>query len=649
MSSLKFVSLLCLGLLASSIAIAAETPKRLTLLHTNDWQSRYLGYGPNADYQPESQKDDGTIGGISRLASLIKQKRAALGQDNLLLLDGGDYSMGTLFHTIIRETGSELQLMQALGYDAITFGNHDFDFYPDGLAQSIRSAIKQVGHLPPIIASNLQFSQSDPRDDDLEALWNEGIIKPYVILHKAGLKIGVFGMLGYKATDVAANAKPLTFADPIETAKKMVKRLKQEQKVDLVILMSHGGILKDPSAELGWRGDDIDLINQVEGMDIIVGGHSHTPLKQPIVKDQRIVIQAGSEIRFLGELELTVSNGKIEKYQYQLQPINGSIIGDPKINQMIDGFKQQVTDLFLADKGYQFDQAMAAINKDLTRAYEDHALGNLVADAIKKATGVQIGLTTNGSIRDNLYYGKQGLQQVSDLFRVVPLGVGLADPEPGYDLLTFWVTAKEIKNLMEVLIIGSQLRGQSYFPRFSGIKVQYNTARLPFDQVMSIELGDEQKGYQPLDLSSDNQQLYSMATNSFIGSLMGLIEKISQGLLEINAKNQQGQPITQLKQALFDADPSQEGRQNLKEWASFFQYIENLPRLEPSELIDNRDQRPLVIQLDEKPRLIKIHSYNPINLFKNASYIMYLGSFILVLLVILLLWLARWVFAKRTR
>ncbi|MDQ7049418.1 MAG: metallophosphoesterase, partial [Enterobacterales bacterium] len=278
--------------------------------------------------------------------------------------------MGTLFHTIVRETGSELQLMQQLGYDAITFGNHDFDYYPDGLAQSIRSAIKQVGKLPPIIASNLEFSQSDSMDDDLQALWNEGVIKPYVVLRKAGLKIGVFGMLGYKASDVAANAKPLTFRDPIITAKKMVKLLKQQEKVDLVILMSHGGILADDSSPLGWRGDDIDLITQVKGIDIIVGGHSHTPLYQPINQQGRLVLQAGSEMRFIGELGFDVRQGQITDYHYQLHPINDSLAGDPKVIQMVEHFKQQVGDLYLHAKGYDFDQPLAQIAQDLSRTYD---------------------------------------------------------------------------------------------------------------------------------------------------------------------------------------------------------------------------------------------------------------------------------------
>jgi len=608
---------------------------QLTLLHTNDWQSRYLGYGPNSDYSPQSINDDKTIGGISRMASLINQRRSQLGKDNLLLLDGGDYSMGTLFHTIIRETGSELQLMQALGYDALTFGNHDFDFYPDGLAQSIRSAINKMGHLPPIIASNLQFSQSDSRDDDLQALWNEGVIKPYIVLNKAGLKIGVFGMLGYKAADVAANSKPLTFADPIETAQKMVKLLKKQEKVDLVILMSHGGILPDKSSSLGWRGDDVDLITQVKGIDIIVGGHSHTPLYQPINEHGRLVLQAGSEMRFIGELQFTVIDAKLDEYHYQLQPIDDHLVGDPKILQMVAGFKHQVTDLFLYDKGYQFDQPLAQIKKNLKRGYNDHALGNLVTDAIRYTTGADIGLTTNGSIRDNLYFGTNGIQQVSDLFRAIPLGVGLDDPEPGYDLLKFWISGKELKGLIEVLLVGYQMRGQSYFPRFSGMQVTYNTARVPFDQILAIELGDPIKGYQAIDLSDDTK-LYSMATNSFIGSLVGLIKKISHGLFEIIPKTEQGIAITQLQQALYDQDQTKDGVQNAKEWLSFFHYIQEMD----TAPVRSSKEKLVLIGKDNHLRLVKINSYNPINLFKNATYIMFGVSLILLFVVFLCIYLA---------
>ena len=117
----------------SNSALAGQ---RFTILHTNDWQSRVLGFGPNSEYTPDSVDDDKTIGGMARLATLIDQRRALASQKGpVLLLDGGDFSMGTLFHTVTQDTGMELQLLGAMGYDAAVVGNHEFDFKPKGFAQ----------------------------------------------------------------------------------------------------------------------------------------------------------------------------------------------------------------------------------------------------------------------------------------------------------------------------------------------------------------------------------------------------------------------------------------------------------------------------------------------------------------------------------
>ena len=171
-------SLLALVCFLTSLAsVAAE--RRFVVLHTNDWQSRLLGYGPNSDYSPDRLDNDPTVGGVARLATLLQQRRAAVQDEPVLTLDAGDFSMGTLFHTVAREEGGELRLLGALGYDATTLGNHEFDFRPAGLAQMIEAAA-HAGDAPevPILASNIHFSPHSPDDDALEALHRSGRIQP---------------------------------------------------------------------------------------------------------------------------------------------------------------------------------------------------------------------------------------------------------------------------------------------------------------------------------------------------------------------------------------------------------------------------------------------------------------------------------------
>lgn len=620
------------------ISIGLVNAEPLTILHTNDWQSRLLGFGPNADFTPESINDDKTKGGVSRLATLIEQRREAVGKENMLLLDGGDYSMGTLFNTIIRETGAELQLMSLLQYDAITFGNHEFDYRPDGLAQSIESALTAQGKLPPIVISNMVFSESDPADDQLQKLWQQGIIKPYIVLNRGKQKIGIFGLMGLDAADVAPNAAPLTFSNPVEAANKMVKLLKEKEQVDLVIVLSHGGVIQDDNQPLKWRGDDIDLLTQVPGIDIIVGGHSHTPLEKPITKNGRFVVQAGSESQYLGELSLDIQEKKIVTNNYQLHVIDDKIMGHDAFNKQIDQFKQQVTDLFLEQTGYQFDQELAQSYRHLSRKYDDHVIGNLVSDAMRIATQSDIALTASGSIRDEIYLGTKGIQRVSDLFRVVPLGVGVHNQEPGYDLMKVWVTGKEIKNVIEVMLLGYQQRGSSYFPRFSGFQVIYNTARLPFDQITQIKLGNELDGYSEIDISSDNKKLYSVAANSFVGSLSWLIGDLSYGLLDYNPKGETGKRLTDLKTAIYDSNIEKKGIQEIKEWKAFFTHLKTLPDSDQNGIVD--------LPSKSESRLIKIHSFSLSNLYHNATWIMYTGTFIFLLSAVLILLLIRKIYFK---
>ncbi len=617
-----------------SVLVAAE----LTILHTNDWQSRYLGFGPNSNFTPLTLNDDQTIGGVSRLASLINQRRDEIGKGKTLLLDAGDYSMGTLFHTIIRETGSELQLLSALQYDAITFGNHDFDFRPDGLAQSINSAISSGAKLPAIVISNMNFSQDDAADDALEQLWEKKIIQPYVVLTRGNKRIGIIGLLGLDAIDVAPNAKPLTFSDPIETANKMVAILRDEEKVDIIIALSHGGILADSDAPSGWLGDDLALLRNTAGIDIVVGGHTHTPLLKPIILNgkentDRIIVQAGSESRYLGELTVDTLENSVKLAKYQLHAIDDSTLGDIHIQKMIENFKEMVSQQFLSTSTFKFEQLLAETSKPLGRNYNEHILANLVTDSILKATKADIVLNTNGSIRADVHKGFGGMQWVSDLFRVVPLGVGVNNNKPGYDLIKVWVTGKDIKSCIEVMLLAYQVRGQSYYPRIAGFQVIYNPLRVPFDQITDIKIGDDEQGYSSIDLSSSNKKLYSMAANSFVGSFAWLIQDFSYGLLNVDFKDEQGNVIKDLNKAVYDNKPELPGVQEVKEWQAFLEYLVDLPDVTGNQLAD--------LPGSAKSRIIPNRSYNPVIIFQNATWIMTVATLLTIFISVIIFLLIR--------
>ena len=556
-------------------ANGATGSTKLVILHTNDIQSRLLGYGPNAEYSPLTTGDDATIGGFARLVTLVEERRAAARRAGaeVLLLDGGDITMGTLFHTVTRETGGELRLMALAGYDAAAVGNHEFDFHPDGLARMIRSALAKTKSVPPLLMSNLDFDPKDPRDDSLEALMKEGAVKRHLVLQRGKLRIGLFGLLGYDGFESTKTAAPLSFKDPIETAKKMVKLLREQEKVNVVIVCSHSGVRgKDGN----WTGEDVELA-AVPGIDVVVGGHSHTLVEKPRFVNGRVpVLQAGSELRALGELTLEVTGSSVKPGQYVLHKIDDRTKGDKRAIGLIDELKREVTRLVLSKHGLRFDQVIAETPRELTRRYDDHVLGNITADAIRIAARTDIGITTNGVIRDDVLVGKTGVQRISDIFRIAPLGVGETDGEPGNTLAKIYVNGKELKAILEVLSFAYVVKGNSYYPRLSGIRFYHNPLRVPLDRVYRAEIITGAGGPHPIDLK-DETRLYSVAATNYVMKFMSLIKKLSFGLRTVTPKNAQGQPVSEVKDMVIDADPKKPGIQELKEWAAIIAHVSSFP------------------------------------------------------------------------
>lgn len=206
----KWCVLFCLGAMFAVGAVspswaqgpngAAQKPANkkgaFTILHTNDLHGSFIGMGPASDYTPFTLKDDATRGGYARLAALIaRRKEARKDQAPVLVLDAGDYSMGTPFSAATRETGCELQLMSLMRYDATTLGNHEFDLGPEGLGKSIGVAARS-GRIPAVLASNSSFPGNDATLADLQRLVKDGVIRRHLVIERGGMRFGLFGVLG---------------------------------------------------------------------------------------------------------------------------------------------------------------------------------------------------------------------------------------------------------------------------------------------------------------------------------------------------------------------------------------------------------------------------------------------------------------------
>lgn len=580
-----------------------------TVLHTNDMHSALIGMSPSSDYTPFILNDDNTRGGYARLAALIAQRKEARKNDGpVLVLGAGDYSMGTAFGAASRETGGELQLMSVMGYDATTFGNHDFDLGPEGLGKSIEVA-KKAGRVPAIIASNTNVTGSDATLADLQRLAKDGVIRPYLVIERGGMRFGLFGLLGKEAQFYTTGAGAITFSDAIETATQMVQVLRETEKVDVVICLSHGGVEKGKDGTYS-EGDDVRLPKSVPGIDVVIGGHSHTELLEAIIVNGRTpVVQTGLEGRNLGELVVALDGDKLTVKSYRLYPIDDTIMGDRAVAGEIDHLKKQVTAAVFASRGYSIDQPLAVAPQDLPNTFTDITGGTILAnfctDAFRKATGAQIGFTANGMMRAPLTRGKSGVQTVYDVFAVAPLGAGVVDSTAGSALVTAYLSGQELKHILEFLLVDNPAHPGEYFPRCSGMRFRYDPSRPKFDVVTAIEIGDLDRGYRVIDMSGKDEQLYSLTCPLYLGIILAAIPKYTKGILTLVPKNKAGQPLNSRVEAL--DDPREDtpyllpppgvmdkksvatrvgngAIREIKEWQAVMDHLRSLPARSPGEL-----------------------------------------------------------------
>ena len=269
--------------------ISPET-KKITILHTNDVHS-------HIDPFPADHPRNANMGGAARRAALIESIRKE--EENVLLLDAGDIFQGTPYFNYY---GGELEfkLMSMMQYDLATMGNHDFDNGIDGFYSQLPHAEFEF------VSANYDFKNT---------VLNE-IVKPYKIFNKDGIKIGIFG-LGVELDGLVDKKlyKETVYNNPIEVAQDMSKILKEEQKCDLVICLSHLGYSYKNEP---YKVSDLELAKKTKNIDLIIGGHTHTFLEKPVVEKNSegkdvLINQVGCYGINLGKIDFYFSNDKTIK------------------------------------------------------------------------------------------------------------------------------------------------------------------------------------------------------------------------------------------------------------------------------------------------------------------------------------------------
>jgi len=642
MKILRF-SVLLVILFWSANLFAGE--KVLTIIHTNDLHSHLLGFSPNIDYRPDVTGGDDTRGGWARIATILKQEREKR-KNPVLVLDGGDFLMGSLFHMISREEAVELRLMKEMGYDAVTLGNHEFDLKPRGLAQILQSA-EAKGGMPSIVFSNAIFSKESDRDDTLEGAFKKGLVKPYMVVEKGGMKIGIFGLMGKDAAEKAPFASGVKFKNPVETAKEMVKVLREKEKADMVICLSHSGLSKNKA-----RSEDEILAREVQGIDVIVGGHSHTRLDKPLTVNSTLILQASAYGKCVGVLDLLRDQGKAKLKDYRLIDIDSAIPGDMALQKKIDSFIDAIDQRVLKEVHLSSNKIIGKTAFDLKIIEEESPLGNLIADSIRwyvnkydfdpkdPKTKVVVAIESNGVIRDDLLKGKTGALAVSDVFRSIPLGIGM-DDTMGYPLISCYLYASEIKKALEVLTSVYPSKGSSYFLQVSGLKFTYNPRRVIFDRVTNIWLGSEEEGYVTLDYSASNQNLYRIAANIYNTTFLKIVGKYTYQILNIVPKDRNGTPVADLAAFRVDGDKNKDGIQELKEWIGVMEYIKSFPDTNGDGLPDVPEKYK-----GQLGRIVKEASLNPVSLLSRGTIVTWAAFSAIVAVLLLLTLIVRFTVKK---
>ncbi len=502
----KILYRLLLVIALSSGTAMAQTDT-ITVLHINDTHSCIAPLGPrNADLS-------GTVGGIARLATEVASVKAS--EKNVLFLHAGDYSIGDPVYNATFGV-PELTILRNLGLDALTLGNHEFDLTPAATEGALASVSASVG-LFPILSANLIY----PTDTSV-ALKN--VVVPFTIKQFGTLKVGIFG-LTTPETNLLSQPAPI-FVDTnfVLTAAAMVDSLKNHG-CSVVILLSH----------LGEYYDEAVAAN-VPGIDVIVGGHDHYVLDEPVpvvnpANDTTWIVQAGAFYEYVGKLQLTVNLGKAKLLDYQLIRLDSSIPEDPTVKATVDAVVAQTEEglaqpFFSQRIGYATEDFPEISPVIAGSKFRDTPAGDLITDAFRDSMKTDIGITAGGSIAQPLHHGPI---VGADVFRMVGYGFNTTNGL-GYQMATFKLTGADILKALE-FSVGTLDLNDEFQIQVSGMAYSYAP-----DQPVGSRLRSVTVGGAPID----PEKTYSVASNEFV--LLMLSDFVSPQVGGITVTNPQIYP-----------------------------------------------------------------------------------------------------------
>jgi len=583
-------------------------------------------------------------GGFARIKTIIDSVKKQ--NENTFVLDGGDFSMGTLYQSVFSEKALELRLLGLMGYQATTIGNHEFDYRSDGLAKMLDAAKASNDPLPMIVQSNINWGASQGEYTEMlhKSMENYGV-KKYAIIQAGDLKAAVFGLMGKEAASYAPTSG-LIFDDIVESSKEIVNEIKKNENVDLIIALSHSGTNSDPKSS-----EDEILAKEVPEIDVIISGHSHTYMDNPILIGDTAVVSAGEYGRFVGNLKLSKKeNNRWKVDQFTPIPVDESIEPDPDLQKTIDRYRESLNsyiqlfgfdsyDQIIARNPYPFDSVQALYKDPI-----DNPLGNLISDSyvyeIKKVEGenyipVDVAIVPVGIIRSTL---NQGDIHVRDAYEILSLGIG-EDGISGYPLINVYLTGAELRMVAEIdASLSDLMSGTKLY--WSGLYSEFNPHRMILNRVVDVKLIGEDGSLKDLD----DKKLYRVVAGLYSGQMLGAVESMSKGLLQLKPKDKDGNPLEGFSSVIIKNQSGME----VKEWYAFADYLSSFEKIDGISTIPAKYSKSEGRKVINDSTGIKDILRNPSAPFLKVAGILLLAILIIVLIIILLVKLIRRITRKQS-
>ena len=622
-SSLVMVMLILSGIFCVNTNANGKS-KNVDVMFLHDTHSHLNEYATVEDGKSQ------VLGGFAKIKTLINEQKEK--NPDTLLLDAGDFSMGTLIQVLYEEEASEIRMLGELGMDATTLGNHEFDYKAEGLANMLNHAVESGDKLPAMVVCNIDWATMEKegltKDQKLlkKAFDNYGV-KEYIVVEKNGVKIAVTGVFGEDCLDCVPNC-PLVFEKPVDAVKDTVKKIKNKENVDMIVCVSHSGTWEDED-----KSEDEILAKSVPELDLIVSGHTHTKLEKPIQHGDTYIVSAAEYGKYLGNLSMSRKNdGRWKMNSYELILVDQSVEADAATQAKVDYLMDMVDSKYLEQFGYTREQILCtndikfATSAEVDKKHTEMNLGSIMADAytytVEKLQGengnpVDVAVVPAGVIRDT--YAKGNIT-TENVFNSFSLGMG-EDGIPGYPLISVYLTGEELKMVAEIDASISDLMSAARLYT-DGLYWNYNPNRMILNKVTDVYICDGNEDRVELE----DDKLYHVVTDFYSSQMLGGVTDLSYGLLTIVPKFADGTPIERYEDAVIKVDGKE-----VKAWAAIAEYMTSFEDTDE----DGIGNVPAKYGKEEGRKVVE-NSKNFIDLVKNPNkfFFMIIGIVLVVLLLL---------------